>query len=273
MSTQPPKAYDGETPTFEDAIRAIIDDVLSRLHLPMVARVTAFNATDQCCDARPVVAQIGREGEAVPYPVVRCCQVAWPRAASGAEIVGRLAEGDLVVLMPLGAALGAWWTSGSDDAEPESPRRGSLADAIAIPIGVLPKADAASSPGSGLDVRGGPHLGLSGGEVLIGAIATSGGSPAGYIELESNDSIAMTAESTFGITSASDAVNITGSTEVEIEAPAIRLGDGATAPVVIEAPLITVLNAIITEINLLVGPGTVTPVVPGGLSASQVFAK
>jgi len=99
---------------------------------PVPGRVESYTPATQRADiAIPAVVLV--DGVATALPTLRAVPVLFPGGLAGqASITWPLAAGDLVLLLPPGWELGAWYQSGAQ-ALPVGERRWSLSDIVAIP--------------------------------------------------------------------------------------------------------------------------------------------
>lgn len=143
------------------AIKARLYDL--KVCLPGV--VQAYDAAAQTVDVLPVGGTY-QDGTAVAWPVLPDVPVAVMRFGGG-YFVTPLALGDPVTLVFSSRALDGWAQDGIAD-DPQSPRFGHLADAIALPMGVVP----AASRLTGLPTLDVVLTEATGGQVLLGAGAS-----------------------------------------------------------------------------------------------------
>ena len=120
-----------ETPTIGDLIAAIAAGDRSAEMGPIPSKVVAYDQATQTCDAQPLV-MVPQGGELRAVPIIRQVQVAWPSGA-GWSIVGPMAVGDLVWLIPAGADIGQWKVSAAPSSPAATTRRFHPSDMIAIP--------------------------------------------------------------------------------------------------------------------------------------------
>ena len=149
----------------DDLIDLAIQARLYDLKTVLLGRVQAYSAAAQTADVLPMGGTY-QDGDPVPWPVLPDVPVAFPRYGGG-SLTFPLAAGDFVVLLFASRATDAFVQDGIED-DPQSPRFGHLADAIALPVGVSPAA-ARLATASADDVV---LTEADGGKVLIGAGAT-----------------------------------------------------------------------------------------------------
>lgn len=124
--------YDGETPDMSDLIKMGAEGVLENFYAMLPGRIVSYDAAKGCADVKPVVKNTDADGNPVDMPVIRCCQVVFP-AGGGYSFVFPLEPGDPCIVVFSSRSLAQWAVGGDEEAKPESPRRGDLADGVVIP--------------------------------------------------------------------------------------------------------------------------------------------
>lgn len=120
-------------PEIDDLIEAIARGDRYAEAGPLPAQVTAYDPATQTCDAQPLVLVPGPDGLSAA-PIARQVQVVWPSGATW-SLVGPMAVGDLVWLVPCGADIGPWKASGAVMSPSATRRRMDPSDVVAIPGG------------------------------------------------------------------------------------------------------------------------------------------
>lgn len=125
-----------------DLIDVAIQARLYDLKVCLPATVQAYNAAAMTVDV-VLVTGTYQDGTAADLPVLPDVPVAFPQFGGG-QLTFPLGAGDPVTLVFSSRAIDAWTVDGIQG-DPQSPRFGHLADAIAIPGGVLPQGQRAST--------------------------------------------------------------------------------------------------------------------------------
>ncbi|MEM9407166.1 MAG: Gp138 family membrane-puncturing spike protein [Acidobacteriota bacterium] len=163
-----------------DVLEVHSDNLQEELHTAIPARVESYNASDQTCDAQPVVRRAvpAADGSIVrtPFPIIRAVPVAWPRAGSW-YLHMPLEAGDTVLLVFAERDFAKWRQTG-EEADPLDVRLNHMSHAIAIP-GLYPRTrELGDTPSDALVIGrdGGPTVRITAaGEVLIGGVGASKG--------------------------------------------------------------------------------------------------
>jgi len=148
-----------------DMIDVAIQARLFDLKVCLPATVQAYNAAAMTV-AVALVTGTYQDGTAAELPVLPDVPVAFPQFGGGA-LTFPLSAGDPVTLIFSSRAIDAWAVDGIQG-DPQSPRYGHLADAIAIPGGVLPQ----GQRGSGASTTDVQLTQQTGGLIKVGASAT-----------------------------------------------------------------------------------------------------
>ena len=151
----------------DDLIDTAIVARLFDLKVCLPGVVQAFNATAMTVDV-VLVTGTYEDGTAAALPTLPDVPVAFPQFGGGL-LTFPLGPGDPVTLVFSSRAIDAWAIDGIQG-DPQSPRYGHIADAIAIPGGVLPVTQR-SGLGSAQDVVMSER---TGGEIRVGSGASLG---------------------------------------------------------------------------------------------------
>lgn len=160
-------------PTLSDVIRQAMDWRLSRVHVCMPGRVTAYDPTTCTADIEPCIKEtiVGEDAEHTEaLPVLANVPVAFPRVGSS-MLTFPLAVGDYVRLVFSERSLNVFRQNGGV-VDAIDLRMHNLADAIADPCGAWPTSEALSAHADNvvLGFTSGAQLHLkSSGEVALGA--------------------------------------------------------------------------------------------------------
>lgn len=122
-------------PSFSELLEAAFVACVEKRRGPVPALVTAYvPPTTVAC--RPVLADPRFADEAtgvpLPAPILQGVPVQYPLGSLGG-LHWPLTPGDVVYLVPAERSHGAWLASGTLDAAPDSKRRSSLSDVVALP--------------------------------------------------------------------------------------------------------------------------------------------
>lgn len=128
------------TPSAEQAIRALIRAELSKLNLPRIGRVETYSQDTQKVSVKPVVKEAyeGEEGDRTleSMPVITDVPVLF-FGSSTSHNTFPIAAGTYGLIVFLGVSIDKWLATGTNDQDPEDDRSGALSDAVFIP-GVRP---------------------------------------------------------------------------------------------------------------------------------------
>lgn len=123
------------SPTLAEVLEAHRESVLRDLRVAMPAEVTAYRASEQMVDVRPLIADWFTEDDGtvsqVRAPMVVNVPVAFPRGG-GFGVLLPIQPGDTVLLVVSDRSIDGWLAQGG----PQTPvdlRRHNISDAIAIP--------------------------------------------------------------------------------------------------------------------------------------------
>lgn len=120
-------------PTLRELLDAHSEAWFAGYHAPILGRVQTYTPATQLADVEPLVL-LRVEGVALEKsPILRGVPVAFP-GGSVTSYTWPLNQGDPVELIPQDADFGAYWASGTIAQLPESNRRMSLSDCIAVPV-------------------------------------------------------------------------------------------------------------------------------------------
>lgn len=132
-----------ETPDMADVVTQASKGEVAKVNVAVPAYVTAYDATKQEVTVQPVIrwryTDVNGDGETelpAPIPAV---PVLWPQA-NGLAITFPIVANDWVLLVICDRSIDEWEATGALDNTPQSIRRHSMTDAVAIP-GVRPFAD------------------------------------------------------------------------------------------------------------------------------------
>lgn len=297
--------YDDITPAPGDTMQRAAENVTERLHGPMIGRIVKMHG-QKAADIQPVAwmhDSLGRARKMPVLPMVPLCYF----AAGGFTSNAGAAVGDFCLVFPCSGAVAQWFVSGAEDAEPESARRQSLTDCVAIP-GVRPFTSPLASVSSGrmrvgsngddkpradftatnADIRSPGFVIIAAGQQtqidgdasvvvqsLFGTVQVDAEAKLTLRSLSADVAIVATTTAEMlgpdGLTidSSGGAVVITGNTSVDVssatvlqlDAPEILAGAGATGKVAMADAIHAELLAIATSLAS-VAPPPATPYVP-----------
>lgn len=192
-------AYDGDTPTWDEIIRAGARRVLSGAWWVLPVEVTAFDQDEGSVDLRPVIADVGDSGETVEIPEIKRCGIVWGSlSGSGYSAVRLIEAGETGVALFSSRSMAAWLTRGTPRTPPEGRRQGALTDALYIaglwplpsPPAALADIDTAGlkigrDDGTArLEIRPDGTIVVEGSAILIGDLATAYAARADLVDTE-----------------------------------------------------------------------------------------
>jgi hypothetical protein len=118
------------------AFSNIFNSLLFNVHTALPAEVTAFDAVTQTCSVQPVIKRLTTVSDSPELlPIIEDVPVVYP-GGGDFFITFELAKGSYVLLICAERSIANWMTQGGQ-VDPESTRKFTLSDAIAIP-GLLP---------------------------------------------------------------------------------------------------------------------------------------
>lgn len=148
------------TPTLNEAIRLVLQQVLANIHTVMPAEVVEYDETNQTATVQPSL-QRGYDDPTGEVTVVNLPQivnvpVAFPRAGSS-WIHFPIAPGDAVMLVVAERSLDNWKAQGGIS-DPAGRRKFNLTDAVALPGGYSPANPFSPGDSTGLEIRNGDNV-------------------------------------------------------------------------------------------------------------------
>ena len=115
----------------QDAIEAIVSNVLSTVHTCIPGKIESYDHTKQMANVQPLIKKKYVDGETVNLPVIVNVPVVWMRGG-GALFTFPLMQGDGVLLLFAERNIDLWLTKGGIVGPPDR-RKFDLSDCIAIP--------------------------------------------------------------------------------------------------------------------------------------------
>jgi hypothetical protein len=137
-------------PTLRELLDAHSEAWFSQYHAPILGRVQTYDPATQLADVEPLVILRVEGLDTVKSPILRGVPVAFP-GGSLTSYTWPLHPGDPLELVPQDADFGAYWASGTVGQLPNSKRRMSLSDCVAIPVRSLSQAGPPTSTAWALD--------------------------------------------------------------------------------------------------------------------------
>ena len=122
---------ENSTPTFIEAINALIDNVMVNVHTSIPAIVQSYNPTKKTVDVIPAIKKIAITGEAIELPVLSDIPVAYYQT-NKFLFSFPLEKGDTVQLIFNERSIDKWRKSGEIET-PDDYRKFDLSDAVAYP--------------------------------------------------------------------------------------------------------------------------------------------
>lgn len=124
-----------QTPTFPEALRAMINAHLVNVHIALPAKVVKYIASNAAVDAQPTLRMPykdeGGDRQTEELPVIPNVPVIFPGSGPN-RITFPIEIGDTVMLLFSEASLDKWMSEGGV-VDPLDDRRNHLSDAVAIP--------------------------------------------------------------------------------------------------------------------------------------------
>jgi len=129
---------EGTNVSMTELLEQAIEVMLQRVGGPLFGRVDSYTPATARASVVPLV-PLWVDGVIVTPPKLHSVPVCWPGTVShGLHIP--LPAGAIVMLVPLGWDHSQWLTSGTPNVPPDSMRRLSLADLVAVPMSAAPMA-------------------------------------------------------------------------------------------------------------------------------------
>lgn len=142
------------TPTLNETIRTVMDQILADVHTVLPAEVVSYNRSKQTATVQPSLQRGYDEGGSVVVvnlPQIVNVPVAHPRAG-GCWIHLPIDKGDAVMLIISERSLDNWKAQGGIS-DPADRRKFNLTDAVAIPGGYSPALPFTPVNGEDLEIR------------------------------------------------------------------------------------------------------------------------
>lgn len=112
-----------------DVLRGLSDEIRSRIHTSLPAKVQAVNASEGTVDVQPVIS-LEVNGEKVDYPTFPGVPVVWPQGGSS-YIAAPVEVGDYCLLVIAERCIDGWW-AGTDNQPALDSRLHDYSDAFAL---------------------------------------------------------------------------------------------------------------------------------------------
>ena len=130
-------------PNLHQALSAFFDNVLSRIHTAMPARIEKYDYSTQKAEVKPYISRKYPDNTVLELPVIVNVPVVFLRSG-GASLNFPVSQGDNCLLICCERSIDKWLSAG-DVSDPTDLRRFDLSDAVAI-LGLNPFSVASEAP-------------------------------------------------------------------------------------------------------------------------------